>query len=472
MKRIKSNNRYILVALSLMLLSACKVGKMYERPEMPMPTQFAQAPATDSSVADLQWNHFFTDAGLVALIDKALHDNFDLQVAVKRMEISKEYVKQAKLSLLPNLNLQATAATTIPSKNSLNGLSLENFLGTNHIEDYNFSAGFSWEIDVWGKIRRQKEATIADYLQSYEGMKAVQTALVANIAQGYFNLLMLDAQLHIAQYNLSLSDTIVRMMRLQKIAGEVTELAVQQAISQQQTAAVLVPQLQQAITVQEHALNLLVGDMPGTVVRTDNTDTKGTVDNFDAGVPVSLLSRRPDVRASEMALMAANARVGVAQAQRYPSLNITAQGGLNAFKASTWFNIPASLFGTAAGSLLQPVFQQRRLKTQFEVAKKERETAVIQFRQSTYNAVREVSDALSGIERLNQQQALALAKVDTLNHAIKNAQLLFKSGMANYLEVISVQSNALQAQLDLASVKRQQRGSVVELYRSLGGGWR
>jgi len=190
------------------------------------------------------------------------------------------------------------------------------------------------------------------------------------------------------------------------------------------------------------------------------------------GVPATIVSRRPDVRANEMALVVANAQVGVAQAYMYPALNITAAGGLNAFKSSNWFNIPASLFGIVAGSLTQPVFQQRQLKTQLEVAKIQREQSVIQFRQSVLNAVGEVSNALVTNDKLKTQQQIASAQVDTLQHAIKNARLLFKSGMANYLEVITAQGNVLQAELNLASVQRQQLGAMVELYRSLGGGWK
>ena len=185
-----------------------------------------------------------------------------------------------------------------------------------------------------------------------------------------------------------------------------------------------------------------------------------------------MVGRRPDVRSNEMALMIANAQVGVAQANMYPALNITVGTGLESFKASNWFSIPNSIFGLAAGTIAQPIFKRKELRTQFEVAKLQREESVIVFRQSVLNAVGEVSDALVQLDKLKQQQQIAVGQVDTLQHAIFNARLLFKSDLANYLEVITAQANALQAELNLASIQRQQLSAMVDLYRSLGGGWK
>jgi multidrug efflux system outer membrane protein len=189
-------------------------------------------------------------------------------------------------------------------------------------------------------------------------------------------------------------------------------------------------------------------------------------------LPSAIVSRRPDVKSTELALTIANANVGITKAAMYPSLTITASGGVNSFKASNWFNLPASLFGTVAGGIVQPIFQKKQLRTNFEVAKVEREKTVLQFRQSVLNAVGEVSDALVKIEKLKQQQAIAANRVKTLQQATANANLLFKNGLANYLEVITAQGNVLQGELELATVKRTQLSAVAELYRSLGGGWK
>lgn len=459
--------------LIVVVLAACRVGRNYERPALVLPEQFngsATAPS-DSSIAGVEWKQFFKDATLIALIDSTLKGNYDLKLALKRIESAQEYVKQAKVGWLPTLNVQATASTSYPSKNSLNGISLSSFLGTDHIEDYTLAANLSWEIDVWGKIKRQKEAALAGYLQSYEGARAVQTELVANVANSYYNLLMLDEQLQIAKHNVALSDSIVQMMRLQKTAGDVTELAVQQAVAQQQTAALLVPQMEQGIAIQENALKILAGQLPSTLARNASLEDIRMWDNLSAGVPAELISKRPDVRSAEMELVAANAQVGVAQASMYPALTLTGTGGLNSYKAAKWFDIN-SLTGSLAGGITQPIFNRRQLKTQLEVARIQRDEAELRFRQQALNAIGEVSNALVALDKLQAQRQVATNQVQTLETAIGQARLLFRSGLANYLEVITAQSNVLQAQLTRADVVRQQLSASVDLYRSLGGGWK
>ncbi|WP_240732576.1 TolC family protein [Flavobacterium alkalisoli] len=190
------------------------------------------------------------------------------------------------------------------------------------------------------------------------------------------------------------------------------------------------------------------------------------------GVPAAVVSRRPDIKMFEYDLAAANARVGVTKAQMYPALNITASGGLNSFKSDNWFNMPSSLFGIVAGSVAQPLLNNKRLRTQYEVAKVEREKAVLAFRQGVLVAVSEVSDALVKIEKLKEEQQFAEQRVASLQRATGNADKLFNSGMANYLEVITAQSNVLQSELDLAALKRDQLSALAELYKALGGGWK
>lgn len=465
--------KHLFIVTITFLLASCRAGRDYQRPEVPLPEQFeANAGADTTSIGDMEWKQFFTDATLQSLIDKAVRDNFDLQLAMQRAEEARIYVKQARVNWTPVIVAQGTASTTIPSKNSLNGISLENFLGTSHVEDYTLGATLSWELDIWGRLRRQREAAVADFLESFEAARAVKTTLVADIANTYFNLLMLDAQLDVARKNLLLGDTVVNMMQLQKQAGQVTELAVQQAIAQREAAAQLVPQLEQEIAVQENTLRILTGELPGTINRNSLLNDFVVPAQLPTGIPASMVSRRPDVRASEMALKSANARVGVAQGSMYPVLSISATSGLNSFKSSNWFTMPASLFGTVAGNLAQPVLNQRRLQTQLEVARVQREQAVIRFRQSVLNAVGEVSNALVRLEKLDSQQRIAAERVQTLQQAVHNAGMLFRSGLADYLEVITAQSNALQAELVLADIRRQRLSAMVELYRALGGGWK
>lgn len=458
--------------LLLIFISSCKVGKEYQRPELELPAQFNTVSFSDtSSIADLEWKRFFTDTTLQGLIEKGIKHNHDLLIAVKRIDMAQQQVKQAKALQLPELDLRIAGQVSRPSDNSLNGLSIKNFLGKSYVENYSASINLSWEADIWGKIRGQKEIALTQYLQTYEGAKAVQTQLVANIAQRFFNLLMLDKQLEIARKNLLLSDSFLTATRLLKDAGVVNALAVQQAESQKQSTALLIPQFEQNIAIQENALQVLTGQLPGAISRSISLNEFAVAQELSAGLPVAMVSRRPDVRSDELALQVANTQIGISQANMYPALNITAGGGLESFKASNWFSIPGSLFGLAAGTIAQPIFKRKQLKTQFEVAKLEREQAVIKFRQSVLIATSEVTNALIQADKLEQQHLIAIGQVDTLRNAVINAQLLFKSDLANYLEVITAQGNALQAELDLAAIRREQLGAMVELYRSLGGGW-
>ncbi len=474
MKRKLSGVHFIIIFLTAaILLHSCNLGKQYQRPALELPAQFQQVSFADtSSIADIEWKQFFTDTTLLGLIQKSLTYNQDLLVAIKRIDIARQQIKQARLLQLPELNLQVTGQYSRPSNNSLNGISINNFLGTNHIENYQALVGLSWEADIWGKIRAQKEITLTQYLQSAEALKAVQTQLVASVAQGYYELLMLDKQEETSRKNLALNDSFVTATRLLKDAGIVNMLAVQRAEAQKQTTALLIPQLEQSIALQENALQVLTGQLPGKILRLASLNDLAIPDNPAAGLPIAMVARRPDVRSVELELQVATKRIGIAQANMYPALNITAGAGLESFKASNWFNIPGSLFGLAAGTIAQPLFNRRELKTQYETAKLEREQSVIRFRQSVLNATREVADALVQNEKLKEQQDIASAQVDTLKNAVINAQLLFKSDMANYLEVITAQSSALLAELNLAAIQRSRLNAVVELYRSLGGGWK
>ncbi len=466
MKHVKL---YIIIML---VFFACRIAKNDKAPEAPLPQAFRNTPANadTTSIAAIPWKNFFTDTTLQQLIDSAIAKNYDMQLAVKNIEASQLLLRQTKLLNLPTANLQITAGTTRYSDNSLNGLTANQYLGASHIEDYSANVGISWEADIWGKIRGRKSIALAQYLQTEEAKAAIQTNLIANVSEDFYNLLMLDDQLKIAKKNLALNDSTLIVIRLEYKSGQVTALAGQQADAQRLTAAQLIPQFEQDILLQENALSILAGELPASITRNTILDHKNITDSLSAGIPSEMVGRRPDVKSFELSLAIANANVGISKANMYPSLIITAQGGINSFKASNWFNIPASLFGAVAGSLTQPLFDHNELKTKYEIAKVEREKAVIQFRQSVLNAVGEVSDALAKIEKLKAQRNIATEKVNTLQQAINNAGLLFQSGMANYLEVITAQSNALQSELDLSVIKRQELDAAIELYRSLGGG--
>lgn len=453
------------------LAGACRVSKDLpdQRPETP--SAFRNGNDTDtSSIAGIPWKSFFTDKVLQELIDSTLARNFDMQSALKNLEQSQLVLQQSKWNNVPVVGLNVTASTTNPSNNSLNGLTLGQFLGTDHLEDYSANLSVSWEADIWGKIRNTNRLALASYLQSQEARKVLQTGLIAAVSQGYFNLLMLDAQLNIVEKNLTLNDSTVLIVQLQYEAGQVTYLAVQQAIAQRQLSAGLLPQLEQAIIIQENAIRFLSGQLPDKIDRNSLLEDITFPSILSAGIPSEMISRRPDVKSSEFELMIANSRVGIAKAQMYPSLRITASGGVNSLRASDWFNIPGSIFGVVGGGVLQPLLQHKELSTQYRVAQLEREKTVLLFRQTVLKAVGEVSDALASIEKLKVRESVTAERVKTLQEATINANALFQNGMANYLEVITAQSNVLQCELDLAAIKCAELTAISDLYRSLGGG--
>lgn len=472
-----------------LLISSCKVGRDYVRPDTGLADTFRGTDkvidtAVDSSnIADIPWSDFFTDRMLMTLIDSAISNNYDMQTALKNIDIANQSLRQSRAAFLPEIEAQLGGTNhqwrsrdfySSPSsgwyEREGRGDPPEDMYM--YQSQHSSSISMSWELDIWGKLRRQRESALAQYLQTFEARKAIQTQLVATIAEGYYNLLMLDAQLEVARRNLKLSDSTLRIVRLQRDAGEVSSLALQQTESQMLVAASLIPQLEQEIALQENALMALTGRMPDSVHRSSALMDWRMQEAYDVGVPLQLLANRPDVRDAELALRSANAEAGVAQAYRYPTLTIDASGGLNAMLPQNWFNIPGALFGGLISSATQPVFSRRRLKTQHEIAKLERDKAEIAFQRTVMDAVHEVANALVMIDKLNEQYTIAEQRVSTAQLGVKNANLLFKSGEATYLEVITAQSNALNSELDLVTVKQQQLNAKVALYRALGGGWK
>jgi multidrug efflux system outer membrane protein len=463
-----------MIVIIITTILSCTVSKDIETPKDAFPDHFRNATVSGdtTSIGDLEWKNFFTEKEILQLIDSAVTRNNDLQIAVKNIEIAQYRFTQSKWGNVPQANLFVNASTSNPSDNSFTGMNLNQALGQKHVDDFSAGVSLSWEADIWGKISNQKKGAFAGYLQSEEVRKALQTSIVANVSKGYYNLLMLDAQLDIAKKNVQLNDSTTNIIKLKYDAGQITSLGIQQSEAQRLSAAQLIPLLEQNIAIQENALSVLTGSFPNSKQRSNKLSSIEVKNNNTIGIPSSLVSRRPDVKSAELALKVANANVGITKADLYPSLKITAQGGVNSFETSSWFNIPASLFGTVAGGLTQPLLNNKKLKTQYNIAVAEREKAVLSFRQAVLIAVSEVSDALVKTEKLQQQESILQERVKTLQQAIKNANLLFQNGMAEYLEVLSAQANLLQSELELANLKREQLSANTDLYRALGGGWR
>lgn len=463
---------YIRKHILFLLLITGFTAFSQENSKIELPKSYRNTTSIDTaSIADIKWKSFFSENDLVQLIDAALVKNNELQIAEKNIAIANLQYKQAKWGNVPQINAFANATTNRLSENSFNGINIKNSLNKKHIEDFSAGLNLSWEADIWGKIKNQKKSALATYMQTTEARKALQTTVVAAVSNGFYDLLMLDAQLDIAKKTLILNDSTLFIVNLQYNAGQITLLAKQQTEAQRLIAAQLIPELEKNIAIQENALSVLTGTFPEAKERKSLLNNLIVKNNLSAGIPSQLLTKRPDVKSAELDLKIANANLGITKASLYPTLNITAMTGVNSFEFSNWFTIPASLFGSVVGGLTAPLLNSKKLKTRYEIAKVQQEQSVLKFKQTVMVAVGEVSNALTKIDKQEKEFVLATERVETLKKSIANANLLFKNGMATYLEVIFAQSYLLQAELELASIKKDRLIANVELYRALGGGW-
>lgn len=475
------------LGIAFLMVQGCKVGQKYQQPELNLPDQFRGDTLAyfgdTSSISQISWKEFFHDPTLKDLIDSALANNYDMQTALKNIEIANKWLRQNRMNYLPEVDATIAGVNKqYRSKEFGSGPSTKWYEkhGTkapenmfSYLNQFGTEIGFSWEIDIWGKISNAKDQLSAEFLNTQEAKNAIQTNLIANVAKGYFNLLMLDAKIDVAKRNVQLNDSTLQMIKLQYDAGEITALAIQQTESQRLIAASLVPELEKEIVLQENALRILIGEMPDSVSRgTSFEHLFAENKDISLGSPVDIVRNRPDVRGAEWDLVAANANANIKQAMRYPSLSLEGVFGVNSMMPKNWFSIPGSLLGGFGGNITAPIFKNKKLKTEWEVAKLERDKAEIDFQRTVMEAVSEVSDAVVTVEKLREQLEFARLRVENSEKAVKNAGLLFKGGYATYLEVITAQSNALNSDLALVELRQEHLESYVDLYRSLGGGWR
>lgn len=468
-------------------VQGCKVGKKYVQPELDLPETYRGDTiayfADTISIGRIDWRTFFQDTILKDLIDSALVNNNDMRTALLNIEIADQQVRQNRANFLPSAEARIASANRQWRSRDFISAPPSKYYGDGGRElpenmyvllsQFGTDISFSWELDIWGKIRNRQDMVVADYLETHEARKAVQTDLIARVAMGYFNLLMLDAKIEVAKRNVQLNDSTLQIIKLQYEAGEITALAIQQTESQRLLAASLVPELEQEIALQENALRVLAGEMPARIGRGNSFDELlDDANDISLGTPVEVIRNRPDIRSAELQLISANANANVQQAMRYPALTIGGTLGVNAMLPKNWFNIPGALLGGIAGDITAPIFQNRQLKTQYEIARLERDQAEIGLQQKVLEAVGEVSDAVITVGKQREQLEFAEQRVSNSALAVRNAGLLFKSGYASYLEVITAQSNALDSDLALVELRQQYLASYIDLYRSLGGGWR
>ncbi len=459
--------RIAIIPVLLLTMQSCFVAKKYTRPEVVDSQYFrTDSLAQDSaSLADLSWREMFTDPILVRHIEKGLQQNIDIRVALQQIVAARAYYMQGKAGYLPTINAGGRVNYQELSRNSQFGSFFNGAL-----TQYEITGALSWEADIWGKIRSTRRAFEASYLQSVAAHQAVKTELIAGIASVYFQLLSLDEQQRITEQTIATRQSSLETTRALKDAGTVSEVAVKQTEAQLYTAQALLVDLRKNIKLLENTMSILLGDEPHAIERGSLAEEE-VPERLQIGFPLQLLRNRPDVIAAEFGLMNAFELTNIAKSNFYPSLTLSATGGLQSLELDKLFSVN-SLFATVVGGITQPILNGRRIRTQYEVSQSQKEQAYLRFRQSLLNASREVSDALYSFAAAEETIDIRLNEFAAYDTATRYSEELLNSGFANYLEVLTARQNALNSQLGLINARFDRLSSVVELYRALGGGWR
>lgn len=472
MKSILKHRNFSKGALILVValtLQSCFVAQDYVRPDLDAETQALyrtdNLPTDSVSIADVSWKNLFTDQYLQQYIEEGLQNNMDVRIALQQILAAQAYAKQGKAGYLPSVSVGANATHQELSENSQFGA-----LFSGGIDTYDITANLSWEADIWGKIRSNKRATQAAYLQSVAGHQAVKTQLISSIANTYYNLLALDAQLEVTKQTIITRESGVKTIKALKDAGQVTQVAVDQNIAQYNSAKALQVDIEVAIFKTENTLSILLGKTPQTLERS-SLDIQNIDQDIVLGVPATLLSNRPDVMAAEYGLINSFELSNVAKSNLYPSLTLTASGGLESLDVDNLINAN-SIFANIIGGITQPIFNQRKLKTQREVAFAQQEQALLKFKQTLLVAGSEVSNALYTYKSETKKFEFRKNEVEALRTAEANSNELLKNGYANYLDLLTARESALNAELNIINSQLQQLVSIVDLYEALGGGWR
>ncbi|MBD3582095.1 efflux transporter outer membrane subunit [Flavobacterium selenitireducens] len=459
--------RIITITGISVVMQGCFVAKDYKRPDVRTEDLYrTEVVAKDSTtIANLTWNQLFTDPILQGHINKGIQNNLDMRIALQTIAASEANLKQGKAGYFPTFSLGADWTHQMLSKNSQLGA----FLPDRQVDQYQFTGNLSWEADIWGKIRSTKRAAGAQYLQSIAARQAIQTRLVSDIASMYFQLMALDAQLRVVDSTLGNRNKSVDVIRSLKDAGETNEVGVKQTEAQLYQTQIIAEDLKNSIVLLENSISILLGESPRKIERARFEDQKVEAD-IKLGVPAQLLSKRPDVIAAEYELVNNFELVNVARSNFYPTFRVTASGGFQSIDLKDWFSANA-IFANVVTGLTQPIFNQRRIRTQHEIAKANQETAFLQFQQTLLTAGREVSDALQEYQNESTKLDIRFKQLESLRNAANYSDELLQYGMVNYLEVLTAKDQALNTELNYIDNQYQKYNAVITLYRALGGGW-
>jgi NodT family efflux transporter outer membrane factor (OMF) lipoprotein len=478
MKYIKSP--FYLYPCVLILLAACNVPRRTTvQNEQALPATF-NGHADTMTAADLPIQRFFPDSNLVRLIDIAVHNNPDMNIALQRVMAAKANIRYAQAALTPQLSIAASGGVERYGDYTMNGVgNFDTNLSGNISKDQHIprpttdvflGLRSSWEIDVWGKLKQRKKAAVAHYFATEKGRQWVTTQLVATVAGLYYELLAQDDNMSIIGRNIQLQEKAYEMVQAQKEGGRATELAVQQFKGQLLHTKCFEFEIKQNITRIETQLNTLLGRFPQPVIRSRSILAQQMPQQLQAGVPSGLLARRSDIQQAEWELNASRANVEAARKAFLPSFTITPYAGVNAFTVSLLFK-PGSLVFGLLGGLTAPIINRRQLKADYGVANAQQAEALYTYQKNILQAVSEVYTELQAVDNYRHLFELKEDEARALANAVTNANDLYATGAANYLEVVTAQKGLLDAELEEISSKKTLLSATVDLYRSLGGGW-
>jgi len=440
--------------------------------ELPASYSAPQPTAAANNLVEMTWRHLFEEPELRSLIELALEHNQELNIRVQEIIIAQNEVLAREGEYLPKVSVGAGAGVDKVSEHTSQGVSDEAHALPAILQNYKLGFTASWEVDIWGRLRNTAKAATLRYLSSIEGRNFVVTKLVAELARSYYELLALDRQLAVLKQNIDIQSRGLQVVRLQKEAAKVTELAVQRFEAEVLKNQSQQYDLQQRIIEAENRINFLVGRFPQPVARRAEHLEAPLPSTISAGIPAQLLANRPDVKQAELELAAAKLDVQAAKARFYPALSIDAGVGYQAFNVKHLLATPESLIFNLAGNLTAPLLNRQAIKADYFSANAAQMQAVFKYEQTLLQAFTEVANQLAMIGNLDKRFQLATQQVDRLTRSIETSNVLFQSARADYLEVLTTRRDALESQIELIDTKLRQRLALVNVYQALGGGWR
>jgi multidrug efflux system outer membrane protein len=450
---------------ALLALSGCLLGPNYERPAVDAPPAFRFAESDAKDLVNTAWWEQFQDPALNALIATALADNKDVKIAAARVEQFLGQFVTTRSQLFPQV---AAGFDAQRQRVPLGSTQLPSGVGP-VFNQFQATLSASWEIDFFGKLRRQTEAARASLLASEEGRRATILTLVASVASSYVNLLSLDRQLDIAKSTAASRAASVHVFQLRFSGGEVSQMELAQSQSEYEASLATIPQIELQIAQQEDALSILLGHNPGDIARDRELDDLA-LPAVPAGLPSELLERRPDLRQAEQDLIAANALIGAARALYFPSISLTGLFGSASTRFSSLFTGPARVW-SYAGAVTLPIFTAGGIGGQVKQAEAQQQQALFEYQKAIQVAFQEVADALVSLQKTREQLVVQGRQVDALRSYARLARLRFEGGYTSYIEVLDAERSLFNAQLSYAQTQGVVFTSTVSLYKAMGGGW-